>query len=323
MLRTLLLIFGFAGGWFCPWLAALKPLMAVFLAYMLTVVFLRIRVSKETLTLRHWYVLAANMVLPLALWKGMLLCGVPERFAQAAFFTAVTPTAAAAPVIINLLGGSISFATVGFLLSTLCMSAALPFLIPPVLHRPVWGALPEVLTSGSLSLWESCSTFLGWLGEQPAGLILMRVFFVTLLPMALAVILRRKFGERARQWGNRLTASTLYVWVGLVAIIAASASQSLEAQAALYPRSDVLWVIVIDILLCIGMFALGALFGMPKHLRECSQLLGQKNTSYTTYLAFACDAPFAALGPAFYVFFHNTWNGLQLIFHKEKPKNEA
>lgn len=321
MLRTLLLIFGFAGGWFCPWLSALKPLMAVFLAYMLTVVFLRMRVSRETLTARHWQVLAVNLVLPVALWQGMLCCGVPERFAQAAFFTAVTPTAAAAPVIVNLLGGSISFATVGFLLSTLCMSAALPFLIPPVLHRPVWGALPEALTNGTLGFWEQCGTFLAWLGDQPTGLILGRVFFVTLLPMVLAIVLRRKFGERARAWGNRLTGSTLYVWVGLVAIIASSAAQSLEAHAAQFPRSDVLWVVVIDVLLCIGMFALGAVLGLPGRIRECSQLLGQKNTSYTTYLAFACDAPFAALGPAFYVFFHNAWNGLQLIFHKDETKN--
>lgn len=321
MLRTLLLIFGFAGGWFCPWLAALKPLMAVFLAYMLTVVFLRMRVSKGTLTARHWRVLAANLLLPILIWQGMLLCGVPERFAQAAFFTAVTPTAAAAPVIVNLLGGSISFATAGFLLSTLCMSAALPLLIPPVLHRPVWGELPAALTNGSLSLWETCGTFFTWLGNQPAGLILGRVFFVTLMPMVLAVILRRKFGERARNWGNKLTPSTLYVWVGLVAIIASSAAQTLEGQTAGFPRSDVLWVVLIDILLCVFMFAFGALIGGRAHLRECSQLLGQKNTSYTTYLAFACDAPFAALGPAFYVFFHNTWNGLQLIFHKDHPKN--
>lgn len=320
MLRTLLLIFGFAGGWFCPWLAALKPLMAVFLAYMLTVVFLRMTFTRQTVTPKHWRVLAVNLLFPPLLWQGMLLCGIPERFAQAAFFTAVTPTAAAAPVIVNLLGGSISFATAGFLLSTLCMSAALPLLIPPVLHRPVWSDFPD-FASMAAPWWEDSVRFIQWLADQPAGLILGRVFLVTLLPMVIALLLRRKFGERARGWGQKLTPSTLYVWVGLVAIIAASAAQSLEQHAAQFPRTDVLWVIVIDVALCVGMFALGALLGMPGHLRECSQLLGQKNTSYTTYLAFACDAPFAALGPAFYVFFHNAWNGLQLIFHKEKPKD--
>lgn len=318
MLRTLLLVFGFVGGWFCPWLAVLKPLMAVLLAYMLTVVFLRMRVDRLVPIGPHWRVLVANLVLPLLLWKGMLLCGVPERFAQASFFTAITPTASAAPVIINLLGGSLSFATVGFLLSTVSVSIALPFVIPLVLHRPVWGELPAVLTDGSLTLGPRVGTFLLWLGEQPAGLILGRVFLVTLLPMIVVLFLRRKFGARACRWGELLTPSTLYVWVTLVVIIAASAAQSLEVHAAAFPRSDVLWVVAIDALLCVGLFAFGAVLGWPKHRHECSQLLGQKNTSYTTYLAFACDAPFAALGPAFYVFFHNAWNGLQLIFRRER-----
>lgn len=322
MLRTLLLIFGFVGGWCCPWLAAFKPLMAVFLAYMLTVVFLRMTLTRQTLTWRHWVLLAVNALFPVLVWKGLLLCGVPERFAQAAFFTAVTPTAAAAPVIVNLLGGSISFATAGFLLSTLCMSVAMPLLIPPVLHRPFLGDLPQQLTTGAHPFWQQAGEWAAWLSGQPVGVILGRVFLVTLLPLLLAAVLRRKFGERARQWGQRLTPSTLYVWVGLVAIIAASAAQTLESHTAAFPKTDVLWVVVIDFLLCIVLFALGAVLGLPGKIRECSQLLGQKNTSYTTYLAFACEAPFAALGPAFYVFFHNAWNGLQLIFHRGKPEGK-
>ena len=75
----------------------------------------------------------------------------------------------------------------------------------------------------------------------------------------------------------------------------------------------------IDLALCVLWFGLGALLGGRRRRRECSQLLGQKNTSYTTYLALACDPTgFSMLGPAFYVFFHNAWNGLQLIFHRPR-----
>lgn len=290
MLRTLLLIVSFAAGWFCPGLAALKPLMPWCLVYMLTVVFLRMEYTRRAFVPLHALLIAANVAVAFAVWGGLLLCGVPERFAQAAFFTAITPTASAAPVIVSLLGGSITFASTGFLLSALCISAVLPLAIPLVLHQSAWGVMP---------------------------MILFRVGFVTLLPLFGAVLLRRRFGERARAWGKRLTASTLYTWMALVAIIAAAAADTLETHAAEYPRSDILWVLVIDLALCVLTFGLGALLGYPRRIRECSQLLGQKNTSYTTYLAFACGAPFAALGPAFYVFFHNTWNGLQLIFHKE------
>ena len=164
---------------------------------------------------------------------------------------------------------------------------AFPLAIPVVLHGSAWAVMPTILS---------------------------RVFFVAILPFLVALTLRRLFGERARTWGRRLTPSTLYVWIVLVAIIAASASRTLDEHAADYARSDILWVLLIDFLLCVFLFALGALLGGRRRWHECSQLLGQKNTSYTVYLAFACGAPFAALGPAFYVFFHNAWNGIQLIF---------
>ena len=291
MLRTLLLVACFALGWLCPWLSVLRPLMPVCLFYMLVAVFLRMAFTPRAINWRHWVILAANLATAFAVWGGMLLCGVPERFAQAAFFTAITPTASSAPVIINLLGGSVTFGSMGFLLGALVVSAAFPVAIPVVLHQGAWAALPTILA---------------------------RVFLVAILPFAVAFLLRRRFGERARAWGRRLTPSTLYVWIVLVAIIAASASKTLEEHATDYPRADILWVLLIDLALCVFLFALGALLGGRRHRRECSQLLGQKNTSYTVYLAFACGAPFAALGPAFYVFFHNAWNGIQLIFAERR-----
>lgn len=287
MLRSALLVACFALGWLCPWLSALRPLMPLCLFYMLVAVFLRMAFTPRAVHWRHWLVLAVNVASAFAVWGGMLLCGVPERFAQVAFFTAITPTATSAPVIVNLLGGSITFASMGFLLGALVVSATFPLAIPAVLHGSAWAVMPTILS---------------------------RVFFVAILPFLVALTLRRLFGERARAWGRRLTPSTLYVWIVLVAIIAASASRTLDEHAADYARSDILWVLLIDFLLCVFLFALGALLGGRRRWHECSQLLGQKNTSYTVYLAFACGAPFAALGPAFYVFFHNAWNGIQLIF---------
>lgn len=289
--RAVMLVICFAVGWFCPWLAVLKPLMPWCLFYMLTVVFLRMDYTWRAVRPQHGAILLLNIGLAFAVWGLLLAFGVPERFAQAAFFTAITPTATSAPVIVNFLGGSITFASAGFLLGALVVSAALPLAVPLVLHCPAWQVMP---------------------------FLLRRVCLVSLLPLAVAMGLRRLFGERARRVGMRLTASTLYAWMALVVIIAASASATLADRTANYARADILWVLLIDLLLCIGQFALGALVGYPAHLRECSQLLGQKNTSYTTYLAFACEAPFAALGPAFYVFFHNAWNGLQLMLAARK-----
>ena len=46
--------------------------------------------------------------------------------------------------------------------------------------------------------------------------------------------------------------------------------------------------------------------------REGSQCLGQKNTTFTIYLALAYTSPVVALGPTFYVLWHNLWNSWQL-----------
>ncbi|MEG2248861.1 MAG: hypothetical protein RSB88_08120, partial [Akkermansia sp.] len=50
--------------------------------------------------------------------------------------------------------------------------------------------------------------------------------------------------------------------------------------------------------------------------RECSQSLGQKNTTLTIFLAMIyAPSPIAALGPTFYVLWHNLWNAWQLHRH--------
>lgn len=41
-------------------------------------------------------------------------------------------------------------------------------------------------------------------------------------------------------------------------------------------------------------------------------MLGQKNTTLTIYLALANANPLVALGPTFYVLWHNGWNTWQL-----------
>ena len=130
--RAVMLVVCFAAGWLCPGLAALKWLMPWCLVYMLTVVFLRMDYTPRAVRPQHWAILAANIALPFALWGLLMALGVPERFGQVAFFTAITPTATSAPVIVNFLGGSITFASAGFLLSALLVSAVLPLAVPLV-----------------------------------------------------------------------------------------------------------------------------------------------------------------------------------------------
>ena len=71
-------------------------------------------------------------------------------------------------------------------------------------------------------------------------------------------------------------------------------------------------IAAVSALSCAGSFAIGRLLGGSEFRREASQSLGQKNTSFTIYLALAHVSPLVALGPTFYVLWHNLWNAWNL-----------
>ena len=72
--------------------------------------------------------------------------------------------------------------------------------------------------------------------------------------------------------------------------------------------------------ICAVNFTLGYFLGGRGLRRESSQSLGQKNTMFTLSLAMTFSGPLAALGPTFYVLWHNLWNALQLFLH-DRRKN--
>jgi hypothetical protein len=71
----------------------------------------------------------------------------------------------------------------------------------------------------------------------------------------------------------------------------------------------------LSLVICATNFIVGYLIGRPQYGLECSQALGQKNNSFTVYLALTYANPLVALGPTIYVLWHNLWNAWQLYRH--------
>jgi len=71
-------------------------------------------------------------------------------------------------------------------------------------------------------------------------------------------------------------------------------------------------IALISLILCIANFWLGKYLGPWKLSRECSQLLGQKNTTFTMYMALHYANALVAMGPIFYIVWHNLWNAWQM-----------
>jgi BASS family bile acid:Na+ symporter len=89
------------------------------------------------------------------------------------------------------------------------------------------------------------------------------------------------------------------------------------------PRSRILLIGLVSLLICACNFALGRITSRKKYCRESSQILGQKNTNLTLFLALQYAGPLIAMGPLFYVLWHNTWNAWQMYsYDKRKWKKE-
>lgn len=287
MHRTFFLLFAFLIGAFIPWFSNLKVLLSSFIIYMLIPVFLRLELTAETFTRKHLAIVGANLTFPFLVWWLVGLITGCNDLALCGFFIAVAPTATGAAVVMGLIGGNVSFTVTGFVLTNLAVSALLPLALPLITTGVEVGPL----------VWE----------------VFIRVVIVTIVPAVIALALTLWLGRKhAIRLGERLSPSTFYVWILIVIVVASISVGLMHDPANGITPLDAIHVGILSLILAVIMFTLGYLIGWPIYPRECSQLLGQKNTSYAIYIAIALNNPIVVLGPALYVFFHNTWNGIQI-----------
>jgi BASS family bile acid:Na+ symporter len=261
-----------AGAWLIRWL----------IMGMLFLVFLQTKLSREALRPSHGVLLATNLVMGFVGWGlGWVVGG--QQVAMAAFFCGITPTATAAPVIVSFLRGRVDYVVAAFLLTNVVVAALLPALMPLLLGKNAPVAFTSVL--GSVGLVVFGPMLLAWLVR-------------TLHPSASA-------------WPKQLSNVSFGAWVLTLFFITARVSAFLHAQAEL-PRDVLITIAAISLGLCIINFTLGRIIGGKEFAREASQSLGQKNTTFTIYLALTYANPLVALGPTCYVLWHNLWNSWQL-----------
>jgi BASS family bile acid:Na+ symporter len=249
---------------------------------MLFLVFLEARPWHQSFQWRHWVLLLANLVMGAVAWGLGWLAGGRD-IALAVFFTGISPTATAAPVIVGLLRGRVEYVATAFMLTNLTIAALMPFMLPVVLGHATPTAFARI--SGSVAL-------------------------VIFMPMLVAWIIRAVHA-RAAEWPAHLRGVSFGLWVTAIFLITADASNFLHTQAG--TAHLVLGKIVaLTLLICAVNFALGRVIGGRGLALECSQSLGQKNTTFTIFLALTYGSPLIALGPTCYVIWHNLWNAWQL-----------
>ncbi len=225
---------------------------------------------------------------------------ISEITAQGAFICIFCPTATAAPVITNMLGGSLSKVTTYSLFSNITVA----LLAPPLLSwmGPLGGS--EVSFSFISSLYT----------------IAMTVLPMILGPLVLAVLMER-FTPTAHKTLSTHQGLSFYIWaLALIIVVGNSVSFILREP------SDMITTIVIlagiSLLTCILQFSVGRFIG-----KQCgdpisgAQSLGQKNTVLAIWMALTYMNPIISVAPAAYVAWHNTINSWQIYRH-EKHKRQ-
>jgi BASS family bile acid:Na+ symporter len=283
--RTFALILAMVIGSLCPTAESASGLLPYLLMGMLFFAFLDITITRKSFHASMLFLFLANVTVPTAVF--LLLRGMDPDLALIGFLTAIAPTATATPVIVSYLHGRVDYVLPAVLLTNIGIAIVLPFILP-------WAAGASVrITTGE---------------------ILPSVLLVMFVPLGLAFFLR-KFLPPVQQFLLPGKSLSFPIWMGMLFIVTAKASSFLRANTGT-SVTGLLWIALLSLVTCTLNFVLGALIGGRKFRREGSQVLGQKNNSFTVWIALTYLNPLAALGPTFYVLFHNLYNGYQLYEHE-------
>ena len=280
--RTSAILLAFTVGALVPQAHSASWLVRYLIMTMLFIVFLQTKFSKDSLHRSHGILFLANLGMGLfGFGAGYFFGG--RNIALALFFAGITPTATAAAVIVSFLKGRVDYVVAAFLITNLGIALLMPLLLPFVLGE----ATPDVF-----------------------GRVFGSILIVVFIPLGTAILLRIQYPPCIK-WPMKLRNVSFGLWLSAMFLIMANASDFLRAQTNL-PPSTLVTIGLGSLVVCGLNFAIGRWIGGADFGREASQALGQKNTAFTIYLAMTYASPLIALGPTFYVVWHNLWNSLQL-----------
>ncbi|MEN9309586.1 MAG: hypothetical protein RL173_3518 [Fibrobacterota bacterium] len=279
--RTFAILGALIAGILLPTISVYSGAIRWILCAMLFLGFLSMPLSHLVPRKAHLRLLLAWPMFMAAGWFGLLPFG--REAALAGLLVAATPTATAAPVITGFLGGDVGFVSFSFLASNLI---GILFLPPLLAGLSTTGQIPSLLPFAL-----STAAMVGG-------------------PLAASFVVRRVF-PAAGTWNRKLRHVSFSMWLCALVLAGAKTSDFLR-NAPGVPWGQILAIAIGTFALCTGQFLVGRKLGGVKHGLEAGQSLGQKNTMLTLWLGLSACGPVAAMGPAFYVLWHNLWNGFQL-----------
>ena len=280
------------GAVFYPWMHYITFLSPYLIFIMLFITYCKLtphdfKPSKFELCLLGVQILLATLAYGLTFFWNHTL-------AEGLFICFFIPTATAAPVITAMLGGSISKVATYSLLCNAFIAIVGPIVLAAM------GDHPEITFSQSFLL------------------ILKQVFPLILLPLALAMALR-KFLPKLHNIVVEKQQISFYCWcVSLIIVVGSCVSFAIRNWT---PESTSTMILLAlgALIACVSQFKIGRKIGRTfGDTVSGGQSLGQKNTVLAVWLALTYLNPMASIAPAAYVAWQNIVNSWQLMRHQSK-----
>lgn len=257
-----------------------------------------VKVSPHDLRPRRWHLYAlcfqAFLFLGLALTASRLPQGSLRILVECGMLCLICPTASAAGVITDRLGGDIAGTVTYLVIANLAATFLIPMVIPMVQPSATLGFWPYVLSIAS------------------------RIFPVLILPCLLAWLIRYtapKLQRKLMRWAP----NSFYVWG-----VALTLAMTLATRALVLSRLDawtVLGIIVVSMAATALQFFVGRGLGKaygPAETVTSGQSLGQKNTGFLIWLGYNYLTPVTSVAGGLYAIWQNLFNSWEL-WRKEKP----
>ena len=271
----------------------LESLIPVVLFVLLYVTFCKIQIKEMRPRAWHFWLQTIRVSLSaFFVWLITLTSDPNLRLVlEGMFVCVICPTAAAAPVVTEKLGGSIGSLTVYAIIANIVTSIIIPLFFP------------MVEKSSDISF------------ATASLMVLRNVTTVLVIPLVLALVSRRvipRVTDRIKEFRNL----GFYLWCFNLTIITGITMRNI-LHASL-SGTVLAFLLILPLFIALLQFTIGKLVGRYYgDSISAGQALGQKNTVVGIWLTLTFLNPLAAVAPGAYVLWQNMVNALQL-WYKQK-----
>jgi BASS family bile acid:Na+ symporter len=234
------------------------------------------------------WILLANLGIAFLVYG--ILAPFDHQIALAAFITAISPTAISSPVIVGFVDGDMEYIIAAVILTNIAVALVIPFALPHLAGAHIQIAAFDMLRSVAITMF---------------------------VPMFLAQGVKA-LSPSAQKIIRKGKSLSMPLWLITLVIISAKASDFLRSEntASLATLGK---IALVSLAIAMLNFGIGVRLGQPSRWRESGQALGQKNLSFTIWVALTFINPLVAMGPTFYILYHHIYNSW-LIYDFEKRR---